>query len=181
MSSPTTSPTGNNPNNPLNLNHSNPNTHMVTHRWMADFEEFMGALQSEDTYMSTLTRSMALVLDEFYRDLTTVGVSAVSGAGMDRFFDALDTATEEYYAVYKPQLDSKIESNKKDIEARKEKEMSRVKKDILASKGHKVVLDTTEVRAEPEEEEEENTDGLEEEDFKQLMADLKLSQPKGRF
>ena len=38
------------------------------------------ALQQERTYMGTLATSMALMLEEFYRSLHAVGVSAVTGA-----------------------------------------------------------------------------------------------------
>jgi translation initiation factor IF-2 len=40
--------------------------------------------------------SMSLVLDEFYSHLKVVGVSAVTGEGMDEFFQAVDEATVEY-------------------------------------------------------------------------------------
>lgn len=154
-------------------------SHDFANRWMGDFEEFMVALQSDDSYMGTLTRSMALVLDEFYKDLTTVGVSAVSGAGMDRFFTALGKATEEYYEIYKPMLDQKIANNKQNIQNEKEKEISKLKKDILATKGQKVVVGNTADQYPDEEEEDEDAnqdqdDGLEEEDFKQLMNHLKI-------
>jgi GPN-loop GTPase len=42
--------------------------------WMQDFEAFQDAVQNETTYSSTLAGSMSLVLDEFYKNLTSVGV-----------------------------------------------------------------------------------------------------------
>ena len=53
------------------------------------------ALQ-ETSYLSNLSRSMSLVLDEFYKNLSCVGVSATEGRGMDEFLLKVDQAVEEY-------------------------------------------------------------------------------------
>ena len=61
--------------------------HEFALEWMKDYEEYERALNSDASYAATLSRSMALVLEEFYENLHNVGVSAVSASGMDAFFE----------------------------------------------------------------------------------------------
>uniref|UniRef100_A0A2K6TEC9 GPN-loop GTPase n=1 Tax=Saimiri boliviensis boliviensis TaxID=39432 RepID=A0A2K6TEC9_SAIBB len=70
--------------------------HSFAVEWMQDFEAFQDALNQETTYVSNLTRSMSLVLDEFYSSLRVVGVSAVLGTGLDELFVQVTSAAEEY-------------------------------------------------------------------------------------
>ena len=44
---------------------------------------------------------MSLVLEEFYSQLRTVGVSAVTGEGIDDLFKAIGEAADEYAQVYR--------------------------------------------------------------------------------
>ncbi len=44
-------------------------THDFALRWMSDVEAFDAALKSDQSYMSSLTRSMSLVLNEFYHNI----------------------------------------------------------------------------------------------------------------
>jgi len=64
--------------------------------WMQDYEVFQRALQDDGSYMGSLINSMCLVLEEFYKTLRVVGVSAVTGAGVSDFFEKVDDAIKEY-------------------------------------------------------------------------------------
>eukprot|EP00854_Cymbomonas_tetramitiformis_P024523 gene24523-29829_t len=57
--------------------------------WMEDFEKFQEAIDSDSSYAASLSRSLCMVLDEFYRKLQSVGVSAYTGEGMPEFFEAM--------------------------------------------------------------------------------------------
>ncbi|XP_008070939.1 GPN-loop GTPase 1 isoform X1 [Carlito syrichta] len=70
--------------------------HSFAVEWMQDFEAFQDTLNQETSYVSNLTRSMSLVLDEFYSTLRVVGVSAVVGTGLEELFVQVTSAAEEY-------------------------------------------------------------------------------------
>lgn len=60
--------------------------HSFALEWMSDFEVYHAALEKDSSYASTLSRSLSLVLDEFYANMRSVGVSAVTGEGMEELF-----------------------------------------------------------------------------------------------
>ncbi|CAM0140759.1 hypothetical protein VKS41_008029 [Umbelopsis sp. WA50703] len=146
-------------------------TDVVSHQfavdWMTDFESFQQALQQDTTYMSSLMNSMSLVLDEFYSHLKVVGVSAVTGEGMEEFFTAVDEATEEYEKEYKPEIERLIREKQEKEEQHRQQQLSKLMSDMKVSKGSEVPLGEQSKRMEDEtweeeDEEHEEDDGDEE-------------------
>eukprot|EP00039_Didymoeca_costata_P007575 m.101298 g.101298 ORF g.101298 m.101298 type:complete len:329 (+) comp13739_c0_seq1:178-1164(+) len=80
-------------------------SHDFAIEWMTDYDALYEAISQDTSYKSSLSSSMATVLEEFYKNLRAVGVSALTGAGMDDFFKAVDEAAVEYATEYKPLLD----------------------------------------------------------------------------
>ncbi|XP_039067838.1 GPN-loop GTPase QQT2-like [Hibiscus syriacus] len=116
--------------------------HEFALEWMEDFEAFQAAIRSDSTYTSALTESLSLSLDEFYRNLRSVGVSAISGAGMNEFFKAIEASAEEYMENYKADLD-KRRTEKQRLEEECQKEtMDKLRRDMEQSRGETVVLST---------------------------------------
>lgn len=74
--------------------------------WMTDFESFQESLDkvASDSYLSSLSRSLSLVTDEFYSDLPACGVSSYTGFGFDVLIPMLDRCREQYNSDYLPEL-----------------------------------------------------------------------------
>lgn len=71
---------------------------------MTDIGVFHAALASDNIYTPNLTQNLSLFLEEFSENLRAVGVSAVSGAGMVEFFEAINTSANEYLKIYRYKL-----------------------------------------------------------------------------
>ncbi len=48
---------------------------------------------------------MCLVLDEFYTHLSAVGVSAMTGEGIEGFFEKVEEKRQEWERDYRPELE----------------------------------------------------------------------------
>ena len=113
--------------------------------WMKDYEAFQEALDesmesntnnsstiSSTGFYGSLTRSLSLVLDEFYSNFThCVGVSAVTGDGMDDFWDAIDKAAREDFSMdYIEDLKNKMEEQQAKQKAVARASVRRMERDI---------------------------------------------------
>lgn len=126
----------------LAFNKTDVANHQFALEWMEDFEALHAALDSDSSYTSTLTRSLSLSLEEFYKNLKSVPVSAVSGDGMDAFFKAIDASAEEYMETYKAELDKRRAEKQRLEEERRLENMEKLRRDMENSRGETVVLNT---------------------------------------
>ena len=74
--------------------------------------------------------SMVLLLEEFYSLLNVVGVSAVTGAGMEEFFIKINEAVENYEKEYKPWLMECIKEKDDLKEAEKRESLAKILRDL---------------------------------------------------
>jgi GTPase SAR1 family protein len=122
--------------------------------WMTDFESFQAALHEEESagsfggaegsngysggsgYMGSLLNSMSLMLEEFYSHLSVVGVSAMTGHGIDDFFGAVADKTAEFNRDYKPELERRRAQREAEKSQSRDEEMGRMMEGMAVA-GHR--------------------------------------------
>ena len=118
--------------------------------WMTDFEAFQAALRREEAtgsfggaeggesgavgggsgYMGSLLNSMSLMLEEFYNHLDVVGVSSVTGQGVDEFFEAVAKKAEEFERDYRPELERRWKERDAEKAKKGEQDLGRMMSDM---------------------------------------------------
>ena len=108
--------------------------------WMRDFESFQAALREEEEkqhegsgYMGSLLNSMSLVLEEFYNALSVVGVSSMTGQGVEAFFEAVEEKREEFGRDYRPELERRRAEAERVKHEVREREVGRLMRDMNVS------------------------------------------------
>ncbi|KAH7039639.1 uncharacterized protein B0I36DRAFT_233140 [Microdochium trichocladiopsis] len=111
--------------------------------WMTDYDAFQRALAEDEEnnafggvegegggsgYMSSLLNSMSLVLEEFYAHLSVVGVSSMTGEGIDDFFAAVQEKAQEFKKDYLPELERKRHERDEQKRKTREKELDKMMK-----------------------------------------------------
>lgn len=108
--------------------------------WMNDIDEFTAALKSDESYMSSLTRSMSLVLNQFYDTIKCVSVSSITGDGFDTLFEMVEQLKMEYYNDYVPIIQQKLDAKIAQENLIKQANIDKLNTDLLESRGQTVVI-----------------------------------------
>ncbi|GLI61796.1 hypothetical protein VaNZ11_004297 [Volvox africanus] len=107
--------------------------HEFAQDWMNDIDSYAAALEADSSYAATLSRSLALVLDSFYANLRSAGVSALTGEGIEEMLQQVAECAKEYQQFYVPELEQRKKEKAAKEEARRRKEMERLQADMAAS------------------------------------------------
>lgn len=73
-------------------------------QWIEDSEAFSEALRQQRSFAATLADSLSLFMNEFYRNIAHVTVSALEGTGISELFEALESARDKFEREYAPML-----------------------------------------------------------------------------
>jgi GPN-loop GTPase len=120
--------------------------------WMTDYDAFQAALRQDEInnafggtegsgdgmgmgsgYMGSLLNSMSMMLEEFYRHLSVVGVSSMTGHGVDDFFEAVAGKVEEFQRDYQPELDKRRQERDDTKRKARERELDKLMKGMTVS------------------------------------------------
>lgn len=120
--------------------------------WMTDFDAFQAALREDEErnafggneggdsiggsgYMGSLLNSMSMMLDEFYAHLSVVGVSSMTGQGVDEFFAAVQEKAEEFNRDYQPELEKRRRDRDEEKKVSRQRELDKMMKGLSVAPG----------------------------------------------
>ncbi|KAI1190474.1 hypothetical protein F5B17DRAFT_386828 [Nemania serpens] len=109
--------------------------------WMTDYDAFQEALARDEAgnafggvegegagsgYMGSLLNSMSSMLEEFYAHLSVVGVSSMTGQGVNEFFAAVQEKADEFRKDYQPELERKRKERDEQKRKTRQKELDKM-------------------------------------------------------
>eukprot|EP00177_Eucheuma_denticulatum_P006205 GFKZ01011318.1.p1 GENE.GFKZ01011318.1~~GFKZ01011318.1.p1 ORF type:complete len:401 (+),score=91.21 GFKZ01011318.1:227-1429(+) len=146
--------------------------------WMEDFDAFDAALK-EDNFVGTLARSMAMALEEFYKNMRSVGVSAFTSEGMDQLVEAIKDAANEYEKDYRPALEERKRIRQEEEEERRKNQMGQFQQDRGNERDTKWAPKVAGPYGEDDDEEKEREEEDEERPLSARVHDARLEKMKG--
>ncbi|CRH03646.1 XPA binding protein 1, putative [Plasmodium relictum] len=106
--------------------------------WMKNYDSFNEDVLSDESYMSSFSRSCALMINEFYEGIKTVGISSKTNEGFNTILKNLEYLKEEYISDYVPSIEKQMKRIKKkkekDIKLKMESLLMEKQKDLSISK-----------------------------------------------
>jgi GPN-loop GTPase len=123
-------------------------SHQFCMEWMHDYETFQQALDDDTSssangtgggFYSSLTRSLSLSLDEFYSNfVNAVGVSAVTGQGIDEFWTTVQkAASHDFVLDYIDELKLRVEEQSIKQQAIARADIKRLQRDVQRNNNNK--------------------------------------------
>lgn len=86
--------------------------------WIRDYESFTNALTQQDTYLSSLSKTVVLHMSDFYEKFMVASISARTGDGLQQ----LDSLVEQAVSIYKKYMLEAITENHRNRATKKSRD-----------------------------------------------------------
>lgn len=97
--------------------------------WMKNFDTFSEDVLNDVSYMASFSRSCALMINEFYEEIKTAGVSSTTNEGFHQILEKIEALKQEYIDEFVPRLNRQLRR----IKRKKDKEVEQKMKTIKAN------------------------------------------------
>ncbi|SCN58817.1 XPA binding protein 1, putative [Plasmodium chabaudi adami] len=106
--------------------------------WMKNYDTFNEDVLNDETYMASFSRSCALMINEFYEGIKTVGISSKTIEGFNDIIKHLESLKEEFIDEYVAIIEKQV----KRIKKRKEKDIKLKMESLLIEKQKQMPIST---------------------------------------
>lgn len=95
--------------------------------WMTDYQSYQEALDDDESYSSSLSRSLSLVLDEFYEDVAAIPFSSLLGTGILDLYKTIDAKRIEFFEEFLLEYEKLKKKMLKEKEKEKEENLKNLR------------------------------------------------------